>query len=100
MLNIAIQESHTIRNIRSGFHKTGIWNVDCWGPSCSGLENAINQFGRESSENLEQLVKYFDKHSRYLLGNVCTHVSETGSVRVESTTGINLTSDDALEDLN
>lgn len=42
--NMALQESHTIKNIRSGFHRTGIWNVEKWRPSAAGLEGFVEQF--------------------------------------------------------
>lgn len=100
-LVISYQASHTIRNIRSGFHKTGAWNYDEWGPSLSTLRDSI-QLEAKSSRNitsLSDLLTAFEKKSRTLLATPVIEVGERGTVRVNVSSGVSYTAADVLDAL-
>lgn len=68
-LAISEQTSHKIRNIRSGFQKSGVWNYDDWGPYLSTLQDSIQLDAKSSSKitSLSDLLPAFEKnHARSL----------------------------------
>lgn len=104
MLSLSIQESHTIKNIRSGFHRSGAWNQTQWCPSVSSLQSTLGLYGAATDDSypasdLARLCNSFENSSRSLLYTVNLDVSEKGTIRVNSTSGVHLTSQAALDAL-
>ena len=84
--------SVTYGNIISGFEKTGLWVRSIGGPSAEPLAPMFS--ANESPITVQQLMDSFDKSTRGLLFSA--DVMQNGTVRIDTTTGANLTCDAVL----
>lgn len=84
-------------NIRSGFVKCGVWNMDSMQADVTALEYLFVEKESEGELPLSVVIKSFEQKERSLLRDV--DVEEEGRIRVSTTSGAHVTSDAVLEAL-
>ena len=91
-ISFAYNTAVNFSNIVKGFEQTGLWVRRAGGPSAEPLTNLFMDKGQKIS--VEKLMRSFDKSTRGLVfgANVVT----AGTVRVDTSTGVNLSSDAVL----
>lgn len=103
MFSISLQQSHTIKNIRSKFHKTGTSNYDEWQPPISKFEQLLSMFSMNTpnlSVTLHYLCDLFEERSPTFLCTPVIEVSTKGTIRLKLSSGVHLKSKNAIDALN
>lgn len=92
---------HTIKNIRSGFHKSGSWNFDEWRPSISTLNHSMDMHCNHQDRKLTlpQLMEIFDKDVVRCWHPLLLRLSYSGKISLNFTGGIRYTSEEVLSAL-
>lgn len=99
MLHVSYQTWHSIKHVRSGFHKGGNWNYAEWAPSVTSLTSGVQQHGNSDRKSLgpSELLTKFEKKSRALLRAPTLEVSDSETVRLNISRVVHYTSTEALK---
>lgn len=97
---MSYKASHTINNVRSGFHKTGTWNIHEWYPSFETLKHLFQVHGQDqgSIETLYQLFSILENKSIRIFAVPSIATSESGSLRLKVTGSVHFTSEKVLKE--
>lgn len=93
----ASSSSYTATNIRSGSHKTGVWDMELLAPNVAPLQKYLVETNRNkvSSVTVEALLERFANMHCTLLRDAV--IQEDGHVRIDTTGGSRLTSDSVVK---
>lgn len=71
-MEIDLEQSRTIKPIRNGFDRTGLWDFEELGPSNSKLQSYIQTIGSTNNGtvlDLRQVLTSYDSQARTILVN-------------------------------